>query len=392
MSIDSVLYLTKLECPVCGTINEFETIRVGAYTEGDRMSDFCPSVIKWRNPKYQKYHPTLFFTATCSNCNYTREFNNAYRQWKTDNNFRTYRQKTLKEKHLLELSGNNSIIKEIAAHLDQENYPDETAILKLILAIYDDQLTGHPSQLDQGRFYLRIAWMFRHMEALSNATGQNIEVVKSRAGNLNDIERTLIDLDMWWAGFKRNLEYVREAVETHFSHPSFSSDPAGEDCRDKLLQLAQLDQDGAALIQELQQRLVTGSTEENNTNQDGDYRYFTHDSFRSFLTELHNVWDGVPRDEREALKLTIKYYIEAFEAGREIARGNPAIQAAYLIAELSRQIGDHNTARKFFNNTVRMGQSFINEIKGDRTRTALARKILELAMTQGKKNLAEAKA
>ncbi len=38
-----------------------------------------------------------------------------------------------------------------------------------------------------------------------------------------------------------------------------------------------------------------------------------------------------------------------------------------------------------------MGQNFINEIRGDRTRTALARKLLELALAQGKKNLAEAK-
>ena len=35
--------------------------------------------------------------------------------------------------------------------------------------------------------------------------------------------------------------------------------------------------------------------------------------------------------------------------------------------------------------------SYINEIRGDRTRTALARKILELALAQGKQNLAQAK-
>jgi len=390
--MDSVLYLTKLECPVCGTINEFETIRVGAYTEGERMSDFCPSVIKWRNPKYQKYHPTLFFTATCNNCFYTHEFNNTYRQWKTDNNFRTYRQKTLKEKHLLELSGENSLIKEIACHLDQGNYPDETAILKLILAIYDDHLTGHPSQLDQGRFYLRIAWMFRYMETQMEAGVKKSSGAKSQTGNLSDIERALIDLNTWWAGFKRNLEYVQAAVETHFSHPSFASDPIGETSRDKLLQMAQLNQDGAAIIEELQQVLLTSQDGEDEMIDDDNGQYFEYAGFRQFLNKLHSHWNGVPCDEGEALQLTIRYYIEAFESGRDIAHGNPAIQAAYLIAELSRQIGDHDTARKYFNNTVRMGQNFINEIKGDRTRTALARKILELAMTQGKKNLAEAKA
>jgi len=103
------------------------------------------------------------------------------------------------------------------------------------------------------------------------------------------------------------------------------------------------------------------------------------------------IWDGVPRSEKEAVRLAVRYYIGAFENGREISRGNQSIQAAYLIAELSRLIGDHDTARQYFNTTIKMGQDYINEIRGDRTRTALARKILELALAQGKKNLAEAK-
>ena len=91
------------------------------------------------------------------------------------------------------------------------------------------------------------------------------------------------------------------------------------------------------------------------------------------------------------MQLAVRYYILAFENGKEIEPGNQSVQAAYLIAELSRKFGDHDTARRYFNQTIKMGQEFINEIRGDRTRTALARKLLELAMAQGKKNLAEAK-
>ncbi|NMC44669.1 MAG: DUF2225 domain-containing protein [candidate division Zixibacteria bacterium] len=103
------------------------------------------------------------------------------------------------------------------------------------------------------------------------------------------------------------------------------------------------------------------------------------------------IWNGVPRDEFEARRFAAKYYKNAFETGKEISHGNQTLQAAYLIAELSRQTGDHDTARQYFNTTVKMGQEYINEIRGDRTRTALARKILELALAQGKRNLAEAK-
>ncbi len=33
MANDSPFYLTRLECPICKTLNEFETVRVGAYVE-----------------------------------------------------------------------------------------------------------------------------------------------------------------------------------------------------------------------------------------------------------------------------------------------------------------------------------------------------------------------
>ena len=75
MSNESPLFLTKVECPVCKTINEFETIKVGAYVEEDHDTDFCPKGRRWHNPKYAIYNPLLFFMATCENCYYTREFN-----------------------------------------------------------------------------------------------------------------------------------------------------------------------------------------------------------------------------------------------------------------------------------------------------------------------------
>src|SRR5512136_1351997 len=98
--LESPLFLTRVECPVCGTVNEYETIRVGAYTEGERETDFSPSFIKWRNPKYQKYHPLLFFAATCTQCHYTREFNAKFKEWSKDNHFRAYRLKVIKERHI----------------------------------------------------------------------------------------------------------------------------------------------------------------------------------------------------------------------------------------------------------------------------------------------------
>lgn len=67
MATESPFLLFRVECPICKQLNEFETIRVGAYAEEGRDTDFCPANVKWRFPRYQGYNPLVFFIATCTN-------------------------------------------------------------------------------------------------------------------------------------------------------------------------------------------------------------------------------------------------------------------------------------------------------------------------------------
>lgn len=389
MSWESPLFLSKVECPICGTLNEFETIRVGAYTEGERDTDFCPSAITWRNPKYQKFHPLLFFTATCSGCFYTREFNAKFKEWGKDNNFRTYRLKAIRDKHLGSLSVENSFVKTAGALLDADNHPHETAILKLLLATFDEMLNDHPSNLDLGRFYLRVAWIFRGLDLAGNDTG-----IPS-AGFMPDVERSISELRTTLAALGRNAEYLTEAVTAHLEHTPSSGAPADnrhEPIMAVFSRLRQIQTDAHESVAELEQALRDSSDlDSSSIASGGSGSYKNYSSFDECLTKLLRMWDGIPRTEKEAMRNAVRYYVRAFENGKEIEPGNPSIQAAYLIAELSRKFGDHDTARQYFNTTIKLGQEFINQIRGDRTRTALARKLLELAMAQGKKNLAEAK-
>jgi uncharacterized protein (DUF2225 family) len=134
MANESPFLIFKVECPVCKTINEFEQIKVGAYVEGGRDTDFCPQDVQWRFPKFQAYNPLVFFTAMCSNCFFTREFTTKYREWKSDTAFRTYQLKTLKARHLEQLSVADSIIRKLGEAIDISRYPNESAILKMHLA------------------------------------------------------------------------------------------------------------------------------------------------------------------------------------------------------------------------------------------------------------------
>ncbi|MCK5126302.1 MAG: DUF2225 domain-containing protein [candidate division Zixibacteria bacterium] len=385
--MDSPIFLTKVECPVCGTVNEIETIRVGAYTEGERQTDFCPTIIKWRNPRYQRYHPLLYFTATCSHCYYTREFNNSFREWSKDNNFRAYKLKITKERHLEELSEPESFIKLVANVLDQENYPDETAILKLMLAAHDELFHDHPSELDLGRFYLRIAWLFRYINAGNDSDSSP---GKPAPSHIDDIQRGIEDLNNWIGGLTRNTGYLNDAVIAQCDLSGNADER--ENYTGCIDELKMLEDTGNKIVTKLSNLLAESKTSAGISVDVGSGETFhNYSSLGEFLSALKRVWDGVPPNEHEAMRLAVKYYIGAFESGKQIAHGNQTLQAAYLIGELSRQVGDHDTARQYFNTTIKTGQAFIHEIRGDRSRTALARKILEMAMKQGKKNLAEAK-
>ncbi|MFQ5454381.1 MAG: DUF2225 domain-containing protein, partial [Candidatus Zixiibacteriota bacterium] len=110
-------------------------------------------------------------------------------------------------------------------------------------------------------------------------------------------------------------------------------------------------------------------------------------SFTEYMLSLKEKWNKIVTNEKEALEKAVYYYKEAFAGGRDISPGNQQIQASYLIAELSRRIGDYDNARQYFNSTIKYGQEFIYNNRNDKSRTALARKILELAIEQGKINM-----
>jgi len=393
MSSESPFLIFKVECPVCKTINEFEQIKVGAYTEGGRDTDFCPLAIEWRYPKYQAYNPLVFFTATCSNCYYTRELSNKYREWKSDNAFRTFQIKNIKARHLEQLSVADSVVRQLGEAIDIHRLPNESAILKMHLAIFDAQLTDHPSNLDLGRFYLRIGWVFRN---LNECEDPNLALL---SGLVSEIESKYVSLVTAVADTRKALDELAESVRVHFSAGHIPAELQSEmfSFRDRydgeiaalgepIGSMDRKQQGFKTLLDEYRSTLLGRASGE------GRSAFGEHGSLTDFLLKLQQGWNGIVVGEHQALEQAIRYYKEAFGNGRDIAAGNQQIQASYLIAELSRRIGDYDGAKQFFTSTIKAGQEFIYQNRRDQSRTVLARKILELAIEQGRANLKASKA
>ena len=76
--------ISKVECPVCGCINEYADVRPLSYRDTGSDTDFHPLGRVWHNAAYQTYDPLWFFMATCGKCFYTRELNNEFKGWGQD--------------------------------------------------------------------------------------------------------------------------------------------------------------------------------------------------------------------------------------------------------------------------------------------------------------------
>jgi uncharacterized protein (DUF2225 family) len=394
MSNESPLFLTKVECPVCKTINEFETIKVGAYVEEDHDTDFCPKGRRWHNPKYAIYNPLLFFMATCENCYYTREFNQTFRDWKNDSAFRTYRQKGIQSRHLEALAVDGSILKMLGQRRDPQSNPFGTAVVKFLLGIYDELLNEHPHKLDVGRFYLRIAWLYREHLGKSNATTtQSVHFA-------HDIDKAYARLKQAQDALATNVNHVSDLIATAFSDREGAMEQSAE-----FLSVGEILKTNLARIAEQEEALATtiaqmGQTVEDNSRvlhhrpesgQQGTISFGGYPSFEDFMRQVKTRWEFAPLNEHDALFYAIEFYRSALEDGHEIQPGNQQIQATYLIAELSRRVSRNVEAKQYFNNTIKAGQQFIFDNRGDQTRTALAKKITELALVQGRANLAAIK-
>ena len=329
MATESPFFLSKIECPICKTINEFETVKVGSYYENGRDTDFCPLDIQWRYPRYQSYNPLVFFMATCSNCFYTREFSNSFKDWKNDNYFRTYRLRTVKEKHLDQLASADSIIRRMGSAMDLAHHPNKSAIIKFHLAVFDELLCDRYSSLDLGRFYLRIGWIFRDLERGENPHLQFLQ------GMLIEIDNKFTALKSASENSKQELAAFSRHLSAHFAADKLNPEIKAQlyPYRDKFTsELSPVEQTLGTLSQQLDHLagllVEYKSTALGGDQSSGESSFGKYRSYTDFLIDLRNGWDGIVTNEREAIEKAVTYYKEAFAEGRDISPGNQQIQVS----------------------------------------------------------------
>jgi len=374
MKFEVPVFMTRVECPVCKTVNEYETIKVGAYIERGRDTDFRPTGREWRNPKYRHINPLLYFMATCSSCFYTREFNKSFKEWKSDSAFRSFRQKAIRERHLNMLANAEGLIKMLGVALDVENAPQETAVTKLLLGILDEKMLEYASHLDLGRWYLRIAWLLREMSGGIETKLSTEQIQKTR------LQLMLTSLRKTFDRCEQQINDIEGLVKTQPQIGPPAEDPYRSALNSWHLNLDPILKSVDDLLSWPNEDVSPPAVLSNNGSVKRTFGGCP--SFEVFLQDVAGRDNEIPRNEREALLLSKQYYRQAYEGSRDISGSNQKIQVAYMIGELARRVGEIDQAVEYFKVAVRTGHELIHRFRDDVTKTALARKILEMAIDQ----------
>lgn len=365
MRHEDPLYTVTIECPICREENKFESIRVGAFVEESRDTDFCPTDRKWYHPEYQAINPLVYSMATCATCHFTRELDGNYKNWQRDSTFKMYRQKQLREQHLEALSSPDAVLKQLGTHLSIRRFPHETAINKLLLGIIDEQVVPQKGSLNVARYFLRIAWLFRGMGQFGD---KNSTEQVWRKG-LRD--RIGLQLDRWaeWVEQAESLGHsIAKFTETEISTQKL--DEAGSHVRDLMADW---------------QRSASG-LDHSESDSEGDAAYFQFSTHTAFLMSLRNTWNEVPVSEQEALSTALQYYVEFFEHSRAFGSPEQEVQTTYLIGELARRTGQTELSSKYFNHAIRKGHELMNQFRHEFNRISYIQNLVEMALEQGKKN------
>lgn len=371
----------KVECPVCGSINEYADIRPMSYRDTGSDTDFCPLGRVWHNAAYQARDPLWYFMATCAKCFYTRELNAEFRGWTRDAAFKAYRQAAIRENHLAASARQNGVVQFLGSHIDVERHPTESAIIKFVLGIYVELTTDRTSSLNVGRYFLRTAWLFRSQGTpVETHGGATAALVKRLRAMVSEAGHALRAYDSRVSDLRAVFEGDVASMLGQPAEARLREQPGGV-VKEISASIAALQRSHSDLTDVCDRIELALPAEASNGS-----AFRTFASFGQFLLKAKQLWNDVPATEQESLGRACEYYRKSYETGSDIKGGVPQVQAAYLIGELSRRLGDFETAERYFNTMMNVGGRLASSGTENAATVNRTRKLLELGREQARRN------
>ena len=357
-------------CPACGKSYLEQRLNPQSYRVTASDTDFYPSQRVWLNSQINQVNPLAYFMQTCPNCFFTLEANGSLSLKSAQLAPENLQSLLQVERHKELLAKAGSLLDKLAKEYRTAEDAFSRVILKFLLGIFDEKLKDHYSNYNLGRYYLRLAWVFRE--------GQNWEKTDSPK-DWPTLGQNLKELSERHEQYLGPVEKLRGLLDEKFLTLDQEPEEPGK-------QLYSYDE----ILRQLEKEVVPdGQKPEEiwgqlNQIQDANLSFAPVNpnqfNLTGFLLDLKSIWPGVPLNEIEALKFSLSYYSQYFESLKGES-GTRMIQTAYLIGELSRRAGEYPQSRKFLNLAIALGQDSLQKEK-ETYRTAFTQKIIDLAAQQ----------
>ena len=162
-----------ISCPICGLGNTHLRLKQDIYHVKTREPDGHPMELTWKVPDASSVNPLAYFWGTCKQCFFTREMDDAeFRRSKE--NLDVYRSHFLENfvsRVADQAQTKMGFLQELGKGIDPSD-PFGAVLIRFLLGIYSECMKGTPFYGNLGRYYLRIAWLYRDREKYYPETGE----------------------------------------------------------------------------------------------------------------------------------------------------------------------------------------------------------------------------
>ena len=218
----------EFPCPVCEARNTFFRLKPDICRPGDQEGDGHPRAWRWTKPGFDSLDPKQLFWGICQKCRFAGELDDAdFRAAEKDpEGFKgQYNSSALDRLVAGSLAGKSAV--QALGKIINAKDPFATVIAQFHLGIYSHCLRQRIAPGSLARYYLRLAWIYRDLEAYY--TGASLEGVKKQLAAIEDrwntelpkhkdypqapelVKEEVAALRLSRAYFQRNYETLKES-------------------------------------------------------------------------------------------------------------------------------------------------------------------------------------
>ncbi len=153
-----------IRCPACSNQNRFPRLKRDIHRVREQEPDGHPLVVAWlEKSEYPEWlTPLNFFWGSCERCFYTAQLDDAdFRQWeKTSNKYLGQYSEGALDDISTKSDTSRGVMQALGRGIKSDD-PFGTPLAQFFLGVFSECLKTAPLAGNLGRFYLRIAWLYR---------------------------------------------------------------------------------------------------------------------------------------------------------------------------------------------------------------------------------------